>query len=62
LPLNMTDVAKAHAALTIDVRPSSPPNSACPVVETVAVQHNGHANLLAQLQHGIRPITARHRM
>ena len=48
--LNMTDVAKARG-LAIDVAKLSD-ELACPVVETVAVQHNGHANLLTQLDHG----------
>ena len=48
--LNMTDVAKARG-LAIDVAKLAA-ELACPVVETVAVQHNGHANLLTQLDHG----------
>ena len=48
--LNMTDVAKARG-LAIDVAKLAA-ELACPVVETVAVQHNGHANLLSQLDHG----------
>jgi ferrous iron transport protein B len=47
--LNMTDVAKSRG-LVVDVAKLSA-ELACPVVETVAVQHNGHANLLAQLDH-----------
>ena len=46
--LNMADVARAHG-LDIDVARLQT-ELACPVVETVAVQHNGHAALLQQLQ------------
>ncbi len=46
--LNMADVARAHG-LDIDVARLQT-ELACPVVETVAVQHNGHAALLRQLQ------------
>jgi ferrous iron transport protein B len=46
--LNMADVARAHG-LDIDVQLLSR-ELGCPVVETVAVQHNGHAALLAQLE------------
>ena len=45
--LNMADVARAHG-LKIDVARLSK-ELGCPVVETVAVQKNGHAALLAQL-------------
>ena len=45
--LNMADVARARG-LAIDVTKLSA-ELGCPVVETVAVQHNGHAQLLAQL-------------
>jgi ferrous iron transport protein B len=45
--LNMTDVARARG-LAIDVARLSA-ELGCPVVETVAVQHNGHSKLLAQL-------------
>ena len=45
--LNMTDVARARG-LAIDVARLSA-ELGCPVVETVAVQHNGHSQLLAQL-------------
>ncbi|MCF8212181.1 MAG: ferrous iron transporter B [Rhodoferax sp.] len=47
--VNMADVARAHG-LAIDVDRLAA-ELGCPVVETVAVQHDGHANLLAQLQH-----------
>ncbi len=46
--LNMADVARANG-LKIDVQLLSR-ELGCPVVETVAVQHNGHAALLAQLE------------
>ncbi len=46
--LNMADVARAHG-LDIDVARLQT-ELACPVVETVAVQHNGHAALLLQIQ------------
>ena len=46
--LNMADVARAHG-LDIDVARLQT-ELACPVVETVAVQHNGHAALVQQLQ------------
>jgi ferrous iron transport protein B len=46
--LNMADVARDHG-LKIDVQLLSK-ELGCPVVETVAVQHNGHAALLAQLE------------
>jgi len=46
--LNMADVARAHG-LDIDVARLQA-ELRCPVVETVAVQHNGHAALLQQLQ------------
>ena len=46
--LNMADVARDHG-LKIDVALLSQ-ELGCPVVETVAVQHNGHAALLAQLE------------
>ena len=45
--LNMTDVARARG-LAIDVAKLSA-ELGCPVVETVAVQHKGHSQLLAQL-------------
>lgn len=47
LALNMADVARAQG-LRIDVGALSR-ELGCPVVETVAVQHDGHAGLLAQL-------------
>ena len=46
--LNMADVARAQG-LEIDV-PRLAAELGCPVVETVAVRHDGHARLLAQLQ------------
>ncbi|MGI9134328.1 MAG: ferrous iron transporter B [Rhodoferax sp.] len=46
--LNMADVARAHG-LTIDVARLAA-ELGCPVVETVAVRHDGHAALLAQLR------------
>ena len=45
--LNMADVARQRG-LVIDVAKLGV-ELGCPVVETVAVQHNGHAKLLAQL-------------
>ena len=46
--LNMADVARAHG-LDIDVARLQA-ELGCPVVETVAVQHNGHAALMLQIQ------------
>ena len=46
--LNMADTARAHG-LVIDV-PRLAAELGCPVVETVAVKHDGHAALLAQLE------------
>jgi ferrous iron transport protein B len=46
--LNMADVARANG-LNIDV-PRLSRELGCPVVATVAVKHNGHAALLAQLE------------
>jgi ferrous iron transport protein B len=46
--LNMADVARAEG-LAIDVARLSA-ELGCPVVETVAVKHDGHAGLLAQLE------------
>jgi ferrous iron transport protein B len=46
--LNMADVARSQG-LAIDVTRLSA-ELGCPVVETVAVKHNGHAQLLAQLE------------
>src|SRR4051812_18239644 len=46
--LNMADVARAEG-LAIDV-PRLAAELGCPVVETVAVKHDGHAQLLALLQ------------
>ncbi|URI11247.1 ferrous iron transporter B [Aquincola tertiaricarbonis] len=45
--LNMADVARAHG-LAIDV-PALAAELGCPVVETVAIRRDGHAQLLAQL-------------
>ncbi len=53
--LNMADVARDRG-LAIDVAKLSA-ELGCPVVETVAVKHNGHAKLLAQLD-GDWPRTA----
>ncbi|HJV63068.1 MAG TPA: ferrous iron transporter B, partial [Albitalea sp.] len=46
--LNMADVARAEG-LVIDV-PRLARELGCPVVETVAVKHDGHAQLLTQLE------------
>lgn len=46
--LNMADVARAHG-LDIDLARLQA-ELGCPVVETVAVQHNGHAALMQQIQ------------
>lgn len=46
--LNMADVARAEG-LAIDV-PALSRELGCPVVETVAVKHDGHAKLVAQLE------------
>ena len=46
--LNMADVARAHG-LDIDVARLQA-ELGCPVVETVAVQHQGHAALMLQMQ------------
>ena len=46
--LNMADVARSQG-LAIDLKKLSA-ELGCPVVETVAVQHDGHAQLLAQLE------------
>jgi ferrous iron transport protein B len=55
--LNMADVARAEG-LAIDVAALSR-ELGCPVVETVAVRHDGHAQLLVQLErelgHGLPP-------
>jgi ferrous iron transport protein B len=48
--LNMADAARRQG-LTIDV-PRLAAELGCPVVETVAVRHNGHAALLALLEAG----------
>ncbi len=53
--LNMADVARANG-LKIDVALLSQ-ELGCPVVETVAVQHNGHAALLAQLEIQLAALT-----
>ena len=49
--LNMADVARARG-LSIDVAQLAA-ELGCPVVETVAVQHNGHEQLLAQIEHSL---------
>lgn len=49
--VNMVDVARARG-LTIDFDQLAS-ELGCPVVETIAVQHDGHRSLLAALQHGI---------
>ncbi len=49
--VNMVDVARARG-LTIDFDQLAS-ELGCPVVETIAVQHNGHRSLLAVLQHSI---------
>ena len=55
--LNMTDVARSRG-LAIDVAKLSA-ELGCPVVETVAVQHNGHAHLLTRLDQDLaRPLAA----
>jgi ferrous iron transport protein B len=61
--LNMADVARARG-LAIDVARLST-ELGCPVVETVAVQHNGHSQLLVQLDQDLArqqgtPTTAVH--
>jgi ferrous iron transport protein B len=50
--LNMADVARANG-LAIDV-PRLAKELGCPVVETVAVKHDGHAALLVQLEHQLK--------
>ncbi len=50
--LNMADVARANG-LKIDV-PRLAQELGCPVVETVAVKHDGHAALLVQIEHQLR--------
>ncbi|HEX6706683.1 MAG TPA: ferrous iron transporter B [Albitalea sp.] len=54
--LNMADVARSQG-LAIDV-PRLAAELGCPVVETVAVRHDGHAQLLAQLERGVDATTA----
>ena len=54
--LNMADVARSRG-LAIDVARLSA-ELGCPVVETVAVKHNGHAELLAQLERQFGAATA----
>ena len=49
--LNMADVARDQG-LAIDV-PRLSAELGCPVVETVAVRHDGHAQLLAELEREI---------
>ena len=53
--LNMTDVARSNG-LTIDVAHLAS-ELGCPVVETVAVHHEGHKELLAQLQRHLDGLT-----
>ena len=59
--LNMADVARSQG-LAIDVAKLSA-ELGCPVVETVAVQHNGHAALLSLLEQqfagGLHPPTGK---
>ncbi len=50
--LNMADVARANG-LAIDVARLAE-ELGCPVVETVAVKHDGHAALLVQLEHQLK--------
>ena len=50
--LNMADVARANG-LVIDVVKLAQ-ELGCPVVETVAVKHDGHAALLVQLEHQLQ--------
>jgi ferrous iron transport protein B len=50
--LNMADVARANG-LAIDV-PRLAQELGCPVVETVAVKHDGHAALLVKLEHQLK--------
>ena len=50
--LNMADVARANG-LAIDVARLAQ-ELGCPVVETVAVKHDGHAALLVQLEHQLK--------
>ena len=50
--LNMADVARANG-LAIDVARLAK-ELGCPVVETVAVRHDGHAALLVQLEHQLK--------
>ncbi|WP_280152613.1 ferrous iron transporter B [Piscinibacter sp. XHJ-5] len=51
--LNLADVARSQG-LAIDATRLSR-ELGCPVVETVAVRHDGHAQLLAQLESGFGP-------
>jgi ferrous iron transport protein B len=55
--LNMADVARQRG-LAIDVVKLAA-ELGCPVVETVAVQHNGHAQLLAQFDRGLARAVSR---
>ena len=50
--LNMADVAHSQG-LAIDV-PRLAAELGCPVVETVAVKHDGHAQLMLQLEHQLK--------
>jgi ferrous iron transport protein B len=54
--LNMTDVARTRG-LAIDVSKLSA-ELGCPVVETVAVRHNGHQKLLTQIEQSLAAVTA----
>jgi ferrous iron transport protein B len=53
--LNMADMARAQG-LNIDVAKLSA-ELGCPVVETVAVRHDGHAALLALMEHEFAALT-----
>ena len=54
--VNMADVARAQG-LKLDLARLAL-ELGCPVVETVAVKHNGHAALLAQLEQSLVPLGA----
>jgi ferrous iron transport protein B len=59
--VNMADVARSQG-LTIDIERLAT-ELGCPVVETVAVQHNGHAQLLVQLEKYLaEPAPSQHRV
>ena len=57
--VNMADVARAQG-LKLDLARLAL-ELGCPVVETVAVKHNGHAALLAQLEQPLVPLGAAQR-